>query len=71
MPITMGFTEAKAKLSQVTREANETGTIVTVYKNNKPWFDIVPRAVKGKQGEYLDAVLETMGEYEDMFRKLA
>jgi prevent-host-death family protein len=41
-PRTIGLTEAKAKLSQITAEVNRTGRSVLVIKNNHPWVTIAP-----------------------------
>lgn len=41
-PLTIGFSEAKARLSQVTEEVHRTGQSVLVFKNNKPWVTISP-----------------------------
>ena len=62
-PLTIGFSEAKAKLSQLTEEINRTGQSVMVYKRNKPWVTIVP-AAPGVPGG--DATQEAMAEAEQM-----
>ena len=38
----VGVTEAKAHFSQLTKDINESGEAVTVFKNNKPWVIISP-----------------------------
>ena len=38
----VGVTEAKAHFSQLTKDVNDTGQPVTVFKNNKPWVIISP-----------------------------
>jgi antitoxin Phd len=42
MPLTIGFTEARKRLSEVTDEVNRTGRTVIVLKNNRPWVSISP-----------------------------
>jgi antitoxin Phd len=41
-PLTIGFTEARKRLSEVTEEVNRTGHTVVVLKNNRPWVAISP-----------------------------
>ncbi|GHT80024.1 hypothetical protein FACS1894104_5410 [Actinomycetota bacterium] len=43
-PRTMGFSEVKARLSEITEEVNRTGRSVLVYKHNRPWVNITPAA---------------------------
>ena len=43
-PHTIGFSEAKAKLSEITEEVNRTGRPVLVYKHNRHWVNITPAA---------------------------
>lgn len=57
--------------NELAEKANETGEIVTVFKDGKPWVDIVPRATEDAQSDYLVAGLETMIEYREMFEELA
>ena len=38
----VGVREAKNRFSELTADANRTGSSVTVLKNNKPWVMIVP-----------------------------
>lgn len=40
--VTVGVREAKNRFSELTADANRTGSSVTVLKNNKPWVMIVP-----------------------------
>jgi prevent-host-death family protein len=43
-PQTIGFSEVKARLSEITEEVNRTGRPVLVYKHNRPWVNITPAA---------------------------
>jgi prevent-host-death family protein len=63
-PLTIGFSEAKAKLSQLTEEVNRTGRPVVVYKHNKPWVTIEPAAQNTVFGN--QATTEAMAEAERM-----
>jgi len=40
--LTIGFTEARKRLSEVTDEVNRTGRTVIILKNNRPWVSISP-----------------------------
>ena len=42
VPLTIGFTEVRKRLSEVTDEVNRTGRPVIVLKNNRPWVSIAP-----------------------------
>jgi prevent-host-death family protein len=63
-PLTIGFSEAKAKLSQLTEEVNRTGRSVVVYKHNKPWVTIEPAVQNSVFGNQETA--EAMAEAERM-----
>lgn len=42
---TVGFADAKNKLSSLTLEANQTGEPFVILKNNMPWVEVRPLAV--------------------------
>lgn len=44
-----GFAEAKDRLSALTASANETGQAFVITKNNKPWVEVRPLAVKERR----------------------
>lgn len=80
MPATMptiGYTEARAKWSEVTKRVIEGNTAVTVIKNNKPAFVMVPIKeyieMSGPAGpkSLLDISEEVSEEYADILEKLA
>ncbi|MDR3314897.1 MAG: type II toxin-antitoxin system Phd/YefM family antitoxin [Coriobacteriales bacterium] len=52
-PKTIGFSEAKARLSEITEEVNRTGRSVLVYKRNKPWVNITPASEDAQQAPRL------------------
>ena len=44
-----GFAEAKDRLSALTASANETGRPFVITKNNKPWAEVRPLAVRERR----------------------
>ena len=80
--LTVGLSEAKARLSEITEAINRTGEPVTVFKKNKPWVVIYPANYKVKpqhdsivdineitNKDTLDAIAETELHYSDSARK--
>ncbi len=45
---TVGFAEAKNSFSALTTQANDTGIPFTILKNNRPWVEVRPLAVRAK-----------------------
>ncbi len=45
---TVGFAEAKNSLSALTTQANDTGDSFIILKNNRPWVEVRPLAVRDK-----------------------
>lgn len=43
---TVGFAEAKNSFSALTTHANDTGMPFTILKNNRPWVQVRPLAVR-------------------------
>lgn len=58
-------------LSELVEKDPEAGEIVTVYRDGRPWVNIVPRSTGDVQKDYLAAGIETMVEYREMFEELA
>ena len=61
---TVGFTEAKTQLSQLTERVNRTGQSVLVLKNNKPWVTISP-------AQYLESNTSKLGDAYGMLKAYA
>ena len=74
---TVGYSEARARWSEVTKRVIEGKTAVTVIKNNKPAFVMVPigddAAMAGSPRDrtFLDIADEVTEEYADVLEKLA
>lgn len=66
----MGLAEAKNNFSRVTAEVNRAGRPATVLKNNKPWVVIQP-ATTPSATDAVDAAIDFMDEYADVFAELA
>ena len=64
IPKTIGFTEAKAKLSLTTTEVNRTGRPILVIKNNRPWVTISP-AVKTASKQSPCTAFGCLSQYAD------
>lgn len=45
----IGFAEAKDRLSALTTDANETGEPFLITKNNKPWVEVRPLASRSNE----------------------
>lgn len=73
--LTIGFSEAKAQFSKVTKKVMEENVSVTVFKRNKPAFMIVPLDSRTEDEKmhaiYLAADERLTYEYQDVFEKLA
>lgn len=76
--LTATMAEAKTNLSKMARVANETGESVTVMRNSRPWFKIVPlahedeSAANARARSEADALLadpehETFDDLQDFF----
>ena len=69
---TVGFSELRANLTSVSDYVMTQQREVTVFKNNKPAFKIVPlRRPDSMQDAYLAADEELEDEYQDVFEALA
>ncbi len=69
---TVGFSELRANLTSVSDYVMTQQREVTVFKNNKPAFKIVPlRHPDSMQDAYLAADEELEDEYQDVFEALA
>lgn len=75
MPLTASFTEYRKDLTAITDLVMTKRVPVTVFKNSKPAFKIVPIEPLGDiadaQGTYLDLAAEIDAEYHDVFEALA
>ena len=56
--LTATASEARANFSQIASGVFKTGQPVTVFKNSKPWVEIVPSGFAEKAGEEDDAYVE-------------
>ena len=56
--LTATASEARANFSQIASGVSETGQPVTVFKNSKPWVEIVPSGYSEKSSEEDDAYIE-------------
>jgi antitoxin (DNA-binding transcriptional repressor) of toxin-antitoxin stability system len=61
---TIGFSEAKSRLSEITEEVNRTGRTVIVYKYNRPWVNISP-AVDATPKEVRSSAFGALHHYAD------
>ena len=61
---TIGFSEVKARLSEVTEEVNRTGRPVLVYKHNRPRVTIAP-AQQGAGAERQQSAFGILHNYAD------
>lgn len=81
MPLTASYTDVRRDLKAITDKVMHDRVSVTVFKNNKPAFKIVPLdpvAVPAQgsrqdavQDRYLDAARAMDDEYRDVFEVLA
>ena len=56
--LTATASEARANFSQIATGVFETGQPVTVFKNSKPWVEIVPSGFAAKECEEDDEYIE-------------
>jgi prevent-host-death family protein len=61
---TIGFSEAKARLSEITEDVNRTGKPIVVYKHNRPWVNITP-AVEAVSPGTRHAAFGVLRKYAD------
>ncbi|MEG0476079.1 MAG: type II toxin-antitoxin system prevent-host-death family antitoxin [Raoultibacter sp.] len=66
---TIGYSEARLKWSELTKNVMENSISVTVFKNNKPAFKIVP--LDNEKPSLLNLADDVTEEYYDMLEKLA
>lgn len=77
MTITVGFSEAKSRWSEVTNKVMDEKKAITVIKNNKPAFVLVPiseyaaMTKNEPQKSLIDIAEEVDSEYHDVFEELA
>ena len=60
--LTATASEARANFSQIASGVCETGQPVTVFKNSKPWVEIVPSGYSEKASEKDDAYIERVAD---------
>lgn len=75
MPLTASFTEYRRELTAITNAVMRDRVPVTVFKNSKPAFKVVPidpiTAETDMQAAYLDAASDVDSEYHDVFEALS
>lgn len=71
MPLTASFSDVRSNLSSIADKVMSDHVQVTVFRNNKPVFKIVPVDTVSSGKGYLALADEVDSEYHDVFEALA
>ena len=71
MPLTASFSDVRRDLSTIADKVMTDHVQITVFRNNKPAFKIVPADVPAEDKGYLALADEVDADYHDVFEALA
>lgn len=71
MTYTASFTDVARNLTNITNRAVKDNIEVTVFKNNKPFFKIVPIAREQDTDTFLTKLDDTVEDYHDILEMMA
>ena len=71
MPLTASFSDVRRDLSTIADKVMTDHVQITVFRNNKPAFKIVPIDVPAEGKGYLALADEVDADYHDVFEALA
>lgn len=71
MPLTASFSDVRRDLSAIADKVMADHVQITVFRNNKPAFKIVPVDAASSGKGYLELADEVDSDYHDVFEALA